>query len=112
MNPDDARYYAQRSLVYLFADRMDLAQADEEMCEDLRNRGFASVGTTLGEPTSTWLTHRPKAFIRSKLWSDEYRIDRGELPSFAEILRDHSGLNYDLEEYQKGLDIRLVTTLH
>ena len=57
-------------------------------------------------------THCPKAFIRSKLWSDEYRIDRSELPSFAEILRDHSGLNYDVEEFQKGLDIRLVKTLH
>ena len=40
LNPHDARYYAQRSLVYLFTDRMDLAQSDEEMCEDLRNRGF------------------------------------------------------------------------
>ncbi len=57
-------------------------------------------------------THCPKAFVRSKLWSDEYRIDRSELPSFGEILRDHSGLNYDLEEFQKGLDERLVTTLH
>ena len=57
-------------------------------------------------------THCPKAFVRSKLWSDEYRIDRSELPSFGEILRDHAGLDYDLEEFQKGLDERLVTTLH
>ena len=39
LNPNDARYYGQRSLAYLFADFMDLAQADEKMCEDLRNRG-------------------------------------------------------------------------
>ena len=38
LNPNDGRYYGQRSLVYLFADRIDLAQADEEMCDDLRNR--------------------------------------------------------------------------
>jgi len=57
-------------------------------------------------------THCPKAFVRSKLWSDEYRIDRSELPSFGEILRDHAGLDYDLEEFQKGLDERLLTTLH
>jgi hypothetical protein len=57
-------------------------------------------------------THCPKAFVRSKLWSDEYRIDRSELPSFGEILRDHAGLDYDLEKFQKGLDDRLVTTLH
>ena len=57
-------------------------------------------------------THCPKAFVRSKLWSDEYRIDRSELPSFGEILRDHAGLDYDLEEFQKGLEERLLTTLH
>ena len=58
------------------------------------------------------LLSSPKAFVRSKLWSDEYRIDRSELPSFGEILRDHAGLDYDLEEFQKGLDERLLTTLH
>ena len=40
LKPNEGRYYGQRSLVYLFADRMDLAQADEEMCEDLRSRGL------------------------------------------------------------------------
>ena len=38
LNPNDARYYRQRSLIYLFTDRMELAEADEEMCEELRNR--------------------------------------------------------------------------
>jgi hypothetical protein len=57
-------------------------------------------------------THCPKAFVRSKLWSDEYRIDRSELPSFGEILKDHSGLDFDVEEFQKGLDHRIATQLH
>ncbi len=39
LDPKEARYYGQRSLVYLFSDCMDLAQADEEMCEELRNQG-------------------------------------------------------------------------
>ena len=39
LNPSEGRYYGQRSMVHLFADHMDLAQADEEMCEDLRSRG-------------------------------------------------------------------------
>ena len=44
-------------------------------------------------------THCPKAFLRSKLWADDYRIDRSELPSFAEILKDHTGLvDCDVEE--------------
>jgi len=47
------------------------------------------------------------------LWSDEYRIERSELPSFAEILKDHTGLvDCDVEELQKELDHRHATTLH
>ena len=37
LDANDARYYRQRSLVYLFTDCIDLAQADDEMCEELRN---------------------------------------------------------------------------
>ena len=58
-------------------------------------------------------THCPKAFLRSKLWSEDSRIDRRELPSFAEILRDHAGLvECDVDELQKDLDHRAATTLH
>ena len=58
-------------------------------------------------------THCPKAFLRSKLWSEEYRIDRSELPSFAETLRDHVGIvECDVDELQHELDHRAVTTLH
>ena len=58
-------------------------------------------------------THCPKAFLRSKLWSEEYRIERSELPSFAEILRDHVGIaECDVEQLQQELDHRAETTLH
>lgn len=58
-------------------------------------------------------THCPKAFVRSKLWSDENRIERKELPSFAELLRDHAGLvDCDVEELQQELDQRTATMLH
>ena len=54
-----------------------------------------------------------KALVRSKLWLDEYRIDRNELPSLAEILRDHAGLaNCDVGELQKEIDEKVATTLH
>ncbi len=54
-----------------------------------------------------------KSLVRSKLWLDEYRIDRNELPSIAEILRDHAGLaNCDVNELQKEIDERVATTLH
>ena len=58
-------------------------------------------------------THCPKAFLRSKLWSEDYRIERSELPSFAEILKDHTGMvECDVEQLQKELDHRAATTLH
>ena len=58
-------------------------------------------------------THCPKAFLRSKLWSEENKIDRSELPSFAEILKDHTGLvECDVEALQQELDLRAATTLH
>jgi len=58
-------------------------------------------------------THCPKALLRSKLWSDEYRIERSELPSFAEILRDQAGLvDCDVDVLQQELDHKAATTLH
>ena len=38
LDPNDDSYYSRRSLAYLFTDQIELAQADEEKCEDLRNR--------------------------------------------------------------------------
>ena len=40
LNPEEARYYAHRSLIYLFTDRLDLAEADEEKSDELRSRGL------------------------------------------------------------------------
>ena len=57
--------------------------------------------------------HCTKALVRSKLWLDEYRVDRNELPSLAEILRDHAGLtNCNVDELQKEIEERVATTLH
>ena len=58
-------------------------------------------------------SHCPKAFMRSKLWAVESQIDRRELPSFAEILRDHAALGEcDLDELQRELDHRAASMLH
>jgi tetratricopeptide (TPR) repeat protein len=37
LNPADDNYYSRRSLAYLFADQPELAQADQDRCDDLRN---------------------------------------------------------------------------
>jgi len=57
--------------------------------------------------------HCSKALVRSKLWSGENKIERSELPSMAEILRDHAELtDCDLTQLQAELDHRAITTLH
>jgi PPOX class probable FMN-dependent enzyme len=58
-------------------------------------------------------THCPKAFIRSSLWNHETWSDRSEIASYAEILRDHVGMeNCDLDELEKELEKRISSTLH
>ena len=58
-------------------------------------------------------THCPKAFVRASLWNSDSWIERSEIPSFAEILRDHVGMvDCDVEELQKELDEKVRTTLH
>ena len=39
LNPEDDNYYGRRSLAYLFNDQSDLAEADQDRCDELRNRG-------------------------------------------------------------------------
>ena len=36
LNPTDDNYYGRRALVYLFNDQLDLAQADQDKCDELR----------------------------------------------------------------------------
>lgn len=38
-NPAEDNYYGRRALAYLFNDQPDLAQADQDECDRLRNEG-------------------------------------------------------------------------
>ena len=38
LNPTADSYYGQRAIVYIFEDNPDLAQADEDVCQELRIR--------------------------------------------------------------------------
>lgn len=85
---------------------------DEDLLESMAYQG-KSPKLAIVVHVQEVFTHCPKAFLRSKLWSDDYRIDRSELPSFAEILKDHTGLvDCDVDELQKELDHKAATTLH
>ncbi len=38
LDPEEDNYYGRRSLAYLFSDRLEEAQADQDKCDELRNR--------------------------------------------------------------------------
>ena len=38
LNPTADSYYGQRAIVYIFEDKPDLAQTDEDICQELRIR--------------------------------------------------------------------------
>ena len=39
IDPEDDNFYGRRSLAYLFSDRLEEAQADQDKCDEIRNRG-------------------------------------------------------------------------
>lgn len=57
----------------------------------------------VGIVVETAFLHCAKALIRSKLWQPESWPAPGELPSAAEILRDHAGLTATVAEVEEGL---------
>ena len=48
--------------------------------------------------------HCAKALIHSHLWGSEYRIDRKELPSYGQILKDQTGVSETVQEIQSAID--------
>ena len=56
--------------------------------------------------------HCAKALIRSKLWGDEYRIERAELPSYAQMLKDQGVTTQSVEELQAAIDESYRTRLY
>ena len=48
--------------------------------------------------------HCAKALIRSRLWGSEFRIDRKELPSYGQILKDQTGVAETVQEIQTAID--------
>src|SRR4051812_2884782 len=48
--------------------------------------------------------HCGKALIRSKLWESDYRVDRGELPTYGCMLKDHTGIAQSAEEIDASVN--------
>lgn len=47
--------------------------------------------------------HCGKALIRSKLWHDDYRVDRSSLPSYGQMLKDQIEIEDTAEEIQSSV---------
>jgi hypothetical protein len=56
--------------------------------------------------------HCAKALMRSKLWDDDYRIDRSELPSYAQMLKDQGVTTQTVDELQAAIDESYATRLY
>lgn len=49
--------------------------------------------------------HCAKALKRSKLWEDDYRIDRGELPTLGKMVSDQINGEISVEDAEAGVEI-------
>ena len=56
--------------------------------------------------------HCAKALMRSKLWEDDYRIERTELPTYAQMLKDQGVTTQSVEELQAAIDESYRTRLY
>lgn len=56
--------------------------------------------------------HCAKALIRSKLWDGDYRVERTELPTYAQMLKDQTVTTQSVEELQASIDESYKTRLY
>jgi PPOX class probable FMN-dependent enzyme len=47
--------------------------------------------------------HCGKALIRSRLWKEDYRIERTELPAYGQMLKDHTQIEDTAEQIQESV---------
>jgi PPOX class probable FMN-dependent enzyme len=89
--------------------------------ETLRVNGTAEI-TTANELLNRWerngkrptvalviavreaFLHCGKALIRSRLWQDDYRIERAELPSYGQMLKDQTELSDTADQIQTSVE--------
>ncbi len=69
------------------------------LCADEKRRPKLAIKVTVEEA----YLHCAKALMRSKLWSDEYRVERSVLPSMGEMMRDQIGENIPAETQEEML---------
>ena len=56
--------------------------------------------------------HCAKALIRSRLWKDDYKIDRSAMPPYAQMLKEQTGVAQTTEQIQASLDDSYTNKLY
>lgn len=56
--------------------------------------------------------HCGKALIRSRLWHDDYKVDRSELPSYGQMLKDQIEVSDSAEEIEASVAEAYRTKLY
>ena len=85
---------------------------DADLLESMSYQGKLPISAIVVDVEEVFI-HCPKAFMRSKLWSDQSQINRNALPSMAEILRDHADLaDCNAEDLKSKLSQKWVRELH
>ena len=82
-----------------------------DVVEVVSDPGKPAILAVVVRPDEVFL-HCPKALIRSSLWETETWPPAGELPSAAQILRDHVGDEATVAEVQAMLDESVATRLY
>ena len=91
--------------------RVSLVQ-DPSLLSDLAFKGKPPKLAIVVEVEQVY-THCAKAFVRSHLWENDTWIDRDGLPSFAQMLKDHIGMDQcDVVEFQNTINENLSGNLH
>jgi len=74
--------------------------AELDMFADMQNKPKACIKLTIQEV----FLHCAKAFMRSKLWESDFRIERPGFPTMGKMLNEQLGTNK--EESQKEMEKR------
>ena len=77
---------------------------DDAQLRDFAVNGEVPPAAIVIDVTEAYL-HCAKALKRSKLWEDDYRIDRGVLPTLGKMVSDQIDGSISVEDAEAGVEI-------
>ena len=77
--------------------------ADEPKLADFAVNGKPPRAAIVVDVRKAYL-HCAKALKRSKLWEDDYRIERGELPTLGKMVSDQVNGKISVEDAEPGVE--------